>query len=225
MAELTVTIDHLGALGDGVAESPSGRLHIPFTAPGDRARVTATGKGKAQLVEILEPGAARAEPACMHFGRCGGCAIQHLSADFIADWKRQRVVDALARDGLDDVPVDRTLTIPPGTRRRATLAAVRIGKRVLLGFAERASHRLVDLTECPVMRPELVALIPGLRAVLPALLNLGEEADFALTWSEAGIDCVMIRAPNGYPPAIMLIKIGPCAFPMQLVLIAVRRHG
>ena len=40
MAELTVTIGQLGALGDGVAETPRGRLHIPFTAPGDTARVT-----------------------------------------------------------------------------------------------------------------------------------------------------------------------------------------
>jgi 23S rRNA (uracil1939-C5)-methyltransferase len=193
MTEILVTIDHVGALGDGVAEGAGGRLHIPFTVPGDRVRVTPAGKAKAQLAEILEPGPNRITPACSHFGRCGGCAMQHLSADFIADWKRQRVVDALAREGLEDAPVDRTVTIAPGTRRRATLAAIRIGKRVLLGFAERASHRLVDLTECPVMRPDLVALIPALRAVLPALLNPGEEADFALTSSETGIDCVMIR--------------------------------
>ncbi|HTJ64914.1 MAG TPA: class I SAM-dependent RNA methyltransferase [Alphaproteobacteria bacterium] len=194
MTELTVTIDHVGALGDGVAESPGGRLHIPFTAPGDRVRVAMAGKGKAQLVEILEAGPARVAPACSHFGRCGGCAMQHLSADFIADWKRQRVVDALARERLDDVPVDRTITVAAGTRRRATLAATRVGKRVLLGFAERASHRLVDLTECPVMLPELVALIPALRSLLPTLLNPGEEADFALTSSDTGADCVVIRA-------------------------------
>jgi 23S rRNA (uracil1939-C5)-methyltransferase len=194
MADTTVIIEHVGALGDGVAEGPSGRLHIPYTAPGDRVRAAAGGKGKAQLLEVLEPGPARATAPCSHFGRCGGCAMQHLSADFIADWKRQRVVDALAREGFDDILVDRTVTVPPGTRRRATLAAIRIGKRVLLGFAERASHRLVDLAECLVMRPELVALIPALRAALPALLNPGEEADFALTGSETGIDCVMIRA-------------------------------
>lgn len=194
MAELTVTIDHVGALGDGVAESAGGRLHIPFTAPGDRVRAQPAGKGKAQLVEILEPGPARVAPVCTHFGRCGGCAMQHLSADFIADWKRQRVVDALVRERLDDVPVDRTVSVAAGTRRRATLAATRVGKRVLLGFAERASHRLVDLAECPVMRPELVALIPALRTLLPALLNPGEEADFALTSSDTGTDCIMIRA-------------------------------
>jgi 23S rRNA (uracil1939-C5)-methyltransferase len=193
MTELTVTIDHVGGLGDGVAEGPDGRLHVPFTAPGDRVRVLPGAKGKAQLLEVIEPGPARATPPCRHFGRCGGCALQHLTGDFIADWKRQRVVEALSRVGLDDTHVARTIAVPPGTRRRATLAATRVGKRVLLGFAERASHRLVDLTECAVLRRELAALIGLLRAQLPTLLNAGETADFALTATETGIDCVMIR--------------------------------
>jgi 23S rRNA (uracil1939-C5)-methyltransferase len=193
MTELTVTIDHVGALGDGVAEGPDGRLHVPFTAPGDRVRVMPVAKGKAQLLEVLEPGPDRVTPPCRHFGRCGGCALQHLDTDFIADWKRQRIVEALSRAGLEDTYVAQTIAVPPGTRRRATLAATRPGKRALLGFAERGSHRLVDLTECAVLRPELVALIGPLRTQLPILLNAGESADFALTWTETGIDCIMIR--------------------------------
>jgi len=193
MAELTVTIGHLGALGDGVAETPNGRLHIPFTAPGDLARVASKGKDAATLVQLVEPGPDRADPPCRHFGTCGGCAVQHLRADFIAEWKRARVASALARAGLGDVAVNPTIAIPPGTRRRATLAAMRIGKRILLGFAERASHRLVDLQECPVLRPELTRLIAPIRTRLPDLLTAGESADIALTWTETGADLVLIR--------------------------------
>jgi len=193
MAELTVTIGLLGALGDGVAETASGRLHIPFTAPGDRARVSTKGKDAATLAELLEAGPDRTEPPCRHFGTCGGCALQHLRPDFIAAWKRERVISALARAGLGDVAVGPTIAIPPGTRRRATLAATRIGKRVLVGFAERASHRLVDLQECPVLRPELAALIAPIRGRLPELLAAGENADLALTWTESGADLVLIR--------------------------------
>jgi 23S rRNA (uracil1939-C5)-methyltransferase len=193
MTELTVTIGHLGALGDGVAETAGGRLHIPFTASGDRVRVTPKGKDAATLAELLEPGPDRTEAPCRHFGTCGGCALQHLRPDFIAAWKRERIVSALARAGLDDVTVGPTIAIPPGTRRRATLAATRIGKRVLLGFAERSSHRLVDLQECHVLRPELAALIAPIRDQLPELLTAGESADIALTWTESGADLVLIR--------------------------------
>lgn len=193
MTEATVTIDHLGGLGDGVAESPLGRLHIPFTAPGDEARVSLTGRDSAALLELLALSPLRAEPPCEHFGRCGGCALQHLQARFTADWKRSRVIAALARSGLGRTTVGETVSIPPGTRRRATLAASRIGKRVLLGFAERASHRLVDLRECWVLRPELAALIAPMRDRLGLLLNAGETADIALTLTETGVDFVLIR--------------------------------
>ncbi len=193
MTELTLTIAHLGALGDGVAEAASGRLHIPFTAPGDTARVSPKGKDAATLVELLDAGPERADPPCRHFGTCGGCALQHLRPGFIAAWKRERVAAALARAGIEDVTVNPAISIPPGTRRRATLAATRIGKRVLLGFAERASHRLVDLQECLVLRPELTALIAPIRDRLPDLLAAGESADLALTWTESGADLVLIR--------------------------------
>jgi 23S rRNA (uracil1939-C5)-methyltransferase len=190
---MQVTVDHLGALGDGVVVAPAGRLHIPFTAPGDIAEVRVTGKDTAELVTLIEPGPDRAIPPCVHFGICGGCAVQHLTPEFTADWKRGKIVAALNRAGVTNVRVNETVSIPPHTRRRATLAAKRFGNRVRLGFTERASHNLVDLTECWVLVPELVAVIPPLRAALETLLNAGETADIALTLTETGIDMVLIH--------------------------------
>jgi 23S rRNA (uracil1939-C5)-methyltransferase len=192
LAAQNVTIDSLGGLGDGLAETPSGRLHIPFTAPGDRAAVWSKTKDRAELVELLESSPVRTTPACVHFGRCGGCALQHLSQTFIATWKRERVAAALNRAGLT-APVADVISIPARTRRRATLAAKRQRKSVLLGFAERASHQLVDLTECPVLLPALFSIVAPLRAALLSLLDTGESADLAVTVTDSGIDLVLIR--------------------------------
>jgi 23S rRNA (uracil1939-C5)-methyltransferase len=193
MSELTVSIAQLGALGDGIAEGPAGRIHIPFTAPGDLARIALKGKDAGALLEVLTASPERVVPPCGHFGRCGGCALQHIAPAFTADWKRSKVIAALARSGLGQTVVAKTLSVPAATRRRATLAASRIGKRLTLGFAERASHQLVDLRECPVSRPELVALFQPIRERLGVLLNAGETADFSLTWTETGVDLVLIR--------------------------------
>jgi len=193
-ASLTVTVDYLGGLGDGVANTGSGRLHIPFTAPGDEARVVASGKESGKLIELLNAGPDRISPACIHFGSCGGCSLQHLAPSFIAEWKRMRIAAALARAGLGHVVVDALIAVPPCARRRATLAAERFGNRVTLGFTERASHALVDLTECGVLRPELVAILPALRDSLRTLLNNGEAADIGLTLTETGIDLALIRS-------------------------------
>ena len=188
----TVTIDRLGDQGDGIATGPDGRLFVPFTVPGDTVRI-ATKDGKTVMAELLSAGPDRVSPPCRHFGACGGCALQHVSPDFIARWKRDRIVAALAAAGLSDIVVDPTVTIPAGTRRRATLGARRTQAGILLGFAERASHRLIDLAECPVLHPALAILIPSLRALLGKLLDQGETADLALTLTETGIDLTLIR--------------------------------
>lgn len=193
MTTREVSVLRLGSRGDGVAETESGRLHIPFTAPGDLARVAPRGKGAAELVTLLAPGPARVAAPCRHFGRCGGCALQHLDPQFTAAWKRERVVEALAAAGIAGATVVDTVAIPPGARRRATLAAKRSRSRVLLGFAERASHRLVDLVECKVLRPELVGLLPRIRDLLAQILTEGEGADLSLTAAENGIELVLIR--------------------------------
>jgi 23S rRNA (uracil1939-C5)-methyltransferase len=73
------------------------------------------------------------------------------------------------------------------------LAAKRIGRRVVSGFTERASHRLVDVEECWVLRPELVAVLAPLRARLGVLLRNEETADIALTLTGSGIDMLLIR--------------------------------
>lgn len=193
MSETVVTIERLAGLGDGVADRDGARLHVPLAAPGDRVRIGPATKGRAEILEVLEPGPTRRDPPCRHYGRCGGCALQHLDADFIAAWKREIVVAALAREGVRDVSVGPTITIPPGTRRRATLAARRVGRSVVLGFAERRAHRLVDLAECPVLVPALGRLIAPLRQLMLALLVDRDEADIGLTDTETGVDCTIIR--------------------------------
>jgi 23S rRNA (uracil1939-C5)-methyltransferase len=119
--------------------------------------------------------------------------VQHLAPAFIAAWKHDRVAAALARAGVAAGALHPTVSIPQATRRRATLAARRAGKRIILGFTERASHRLVDLEECHVLRPELVALVAPLRAQLSALLKDGETADIAVTATARGVDLLLIR--------------------------------
>jgi 23S rRNA (uracil1939-C5)-methyltransferase len=191
--ERAVTIERLGDLGDGIAETEQGRLHIPFAAPGDVANVAITAKDSARILDLLTAGPDRVTPPCVHFGRCGGCALQHLAPAFTATWKRARIIAALGRVGLGNAPVGETIAIPPNTRRRATLAASRQRDRVLLGFAERGSHRIVDLADCRILHPDLVALIPLLRIALRTLLNDRETADIALTRTGTGVDFTLIR--------------------------------
>jgi 23S rRNA (uracil1939-C5)-methyltransferase len=192
---MDVTVDTIGAQGDGIAHTPAGRLYIPFAAPGDRLRVAPgapRGDGRAAAIEaILAPGPGRIEPVCRHFGDCGGCALQHLAPPAIADVKRALLQAALARRGLRELPVDATVGVPPGTRRRVRFA-FRRGMRGILGFNRRESRLVLNVTECPVVRPEIAALLGPLRALCLALPMLGDGADVQATLLDTGLDLLIV---------------------------------
>jgi len=199
---LDVTIAEIGARGDGIALAEGMRLFVPLTVPGDRVRVRVSdpaGKGdgvRAELLETLESGPGRGDPACRHFGRCGGCTLQHMEDGAYAAWNADLVRGALARVGLGDTPLAPLSRTPPGARRRARFAALKRGKRVWFGFNERQSHRLTDLEECPVLSPRLLALVGPLRALLAGLLPDGGDCDVVASELEGGIDLLLV-GPRG----------------------------
>ena len=196
------TVERLGVHGDGVATVDGQALYIPFAAPGDRLRVqpgAPRGDGReARILDILAPGPDRVVPPCPHFGTCGGCAFQHLASPCVADHKRDLLRRALAQRGLE-IEVAETISIPPGTRRRVSLA-FRRGRTPVLGFNRRASHEVFDLAACPVLHPDLTALIAPLRGALAPLAALGRQADLRLTRTDSGIDLLLVperpRAPD-----------------------------
>lgn len=187
-------ISEIGAKGDGIALTPDGPIYAPFAAPGDLV------DGKTPPRIVFE-GPNRSDPVCTHFGDCGGCALQHLPRNVLADEKRAWLRDALARKGFDTDVVGPLQAVPPGTRRRARLGYVRTAKGMLLGFNARREKRLVDLTECPVMTPELVALIPALRKLISQLRAFGKAGDVQMTASDTGVEIVFFpnrRSDPGY---------------------------
>ena len=169
----------IAAKGDGV--TASGR-HVPGGVPGDM--LLADGS--------LEPGPQHVAPPCRHFALrpaqgCGGCQLQHCDEAALADFITARVVNAAQGQGLEPVQVAPAHLSPPGSRRRASLHAMRVGGAIVLGFREGGSHRVVDLAQCPVLEPRLFALVAPLRRML-ARQNGRIAADIDLTLAEQGVD-------------------------------------
>jgi 23S rRNA (uracil1939-C5)-methyltransferase len=196
-----VVIDRLGAAGDGIAEHAGRRLFVPNALPGERLAVRiGSDRGEGQSASVLQrltESETRVGPSCRHFGRCGGCALQHLAPSAYAGWKRALVIDALSRHGLE-VPVDDVLAVPPGDRRRATFTAIGRKGGAAIGFAEARSRAIVDVLECPVISPILLDLVSPLRAVLSPMLAPGERAQAIATLAASGVDLLLEieRAPD-----------------------------
>lgn len=195
---VTLTIDHVGGQGDGVASYDGDRVYVPLTVAGDvveaRLGERKSDAIRSALERVITPGPGRREPACRHFGICGGCVAQHMDDHAYTEWKLDGLARTLDRAGLGTVPVAPLARVPLGGRRRARFVAIRRADGVVLGFNARQSHQIIDLAACPVTRAEIVALLPALRGVLAAVLAPRETVDVSVTSLDGGLDVCLIGA-------------------------------
>jgi 23S rRNA (uracil1939-C5)-methyltransferase len=174
MAEEIVRI---AARGDGVTATGK---HVPFGVPGDSLLDDGT------LVE----GAHHQMPPCRHFPECGGCRLQHVDDAAYRGYLVSRVRTALAQHGLETEIREAHLS-PPNSRRRASLRALKVGKGAVIGFNAAKSHRIVDMRENHILRPELLDLVAPLRELLGGLLQPRRTAEVQLTLVDQGVDLSM----------------------------------
>jgi len=181
-------IVRIAARGDGVTES--GR-HVPFAVPGDA---------------VLDDGALafgphHQDPPCRHFPECGGCQLQHADDDAYRSYLVSRVETALAQQSLATEILAPHLS-PPNSRRRATLKLLKTAGGVLAGFNAEKSHRIVDMHECHILRPELFALVQPLRVLLDGLWRPKQSGEAQMTLIDGGVDLILRNVSAKELPAL-----------------------
>lgn len=195
---IELTIAEMGARGDGIGAHGGAKIFVPLTLPGERVRVEIEAKRPGgfagRAVAWLDRSAARRDPPCPHFGRCGGCALQHLSDDAYERWKTDRIAAALAQAGVVAPAMAPLARTSPGGRRRAEFAARRQGTHWSIGFHGRDSKTIVALSSCPVLRPELVDLLRPLAELLARLTPRQRSVDIAALSAESGLDLLLTLA-------------------------------
>jgi 23S rRNA (uracil1939-C5)-methyltransferase len=174
----------LDTRGDGVAK---GGATVPGALPGERARVRFAGR-RAELIEVVNESPERAEPYCPWFGRCGGCAAQHMSDALYRDWKRGLVVEALRRAGVE-ARVGPLVDAYGAGRRRATFhARFPHGTPDEVGFMRARSHDIIAIDPCPLFAPAMGGAIEAARALARDLRGLMKPLDISVTATLEGLD-------------------------------------
>lgn len=165
-----VEVTGLGYAGEGVGRLPqeageaAGKTcFIPGALPGERVRATVTEEHRRHVNAVLEsvelPSPDRVAPACPYFGVCGGCALQHLDYRAQLCWKRQLVIDALKHlGGFAEPPVQECVGMgnPAGYRNKVQMPVAwgEAQGAPILGFYQRGTHQVVDISTC-LVQPEL----------------------------------------------------------------------
>ncbi|MBB4438666.1 MULTISPECIES: class I SAM-dependent RNA methyltransferase [Rhizobium] len=192
MSTETVTIEKLGAQGDGIASSAGGPVYVPFSLPGEKVAI-ARVKSQGTIMSITTPSPDRQEPPCRHFGpdgvngTCGGCTLQHMADAPYRAFKRQLVIDALRSKGLTP-EVGEIVPARPGERRRVVFAARKTEKDMLVGFNQAESHHIVAIEECPISSAGIIARLPAIRAIAASLATSAEPFRVAVLETLSGLD-------------------------------------
>jgi 23S rRNA (uracil1939-C5)-methyltransferase len=193
-------IARLGAQGDGVSDTPSGPVFVPYALSGERVQADVHGE-RARLIAVMSPSPDRVAPVCRHFTHCGGCAVQHLRSPAYLAWKREVVIAGFASRGID-APVAPVASVGVGARRRAAFSARRTGRGVVLGFHEAKGVEIVDLQECPVTASAIVRVLPGLRRLVEPLMSRRAPGRVVVTLAANGLDVAVEDVPGDPPPDV-----------------------
>ncbi len=156
---------------------------------------------------ILEPSPARVTPRCPHFGVCGGCSLQHLDAGAQVAVKQRTLEDTLWHLGR----VRARQVLPAihgpawGYRHRARLSVRYVARKggVLVGFHERKSSYVADMTSCAVLPPRISDLLPKLRVLVGSLTIRDRlpQIELAVGEGAAPIDVLVLRILDPLAPA------------------------
>ncbi len=175
-AELEIEFTDLLANGQGVGRALGIVVFCFGPLPGERARVRIESVkpryAVGEMVDLVTLSPKRVQPFCPVFGDCGGCQLQHLAYDAQLKWKRDVVRNALARiGGLTELDVRETIGMsdPRAYRNKMALVVDHHVRPPQLGFYRQRSHDVVPIDACPVVMPEL-------NAVIAALLELRTKA-------------------------------------------------
>ncbi len=184
---ITVTVNDLDPFGQGVARHNGKALFVPGLLPGERGDVTLTEDkrqfARGAVKRRLNDSPERETPPCPHFGVCGGCQQQHASVA-LQQRSKSSALARLMKHEVDDI----IAAEPWGYRRRARLSLNYQPKTQTLemGFRKASASDIVNVVRCPVLTPQLEALVPSLRECLQSLEGVRHLGHVELVLADNG---------------------------------------
>jgi 23S rRNA (uracil1939-C5)-methyltransferase len=206
MQQNTIVIESLDADGRGVGHlqnddgSPGKVIFVEGALPGELVSFQSFRKKPkweaATLTELHSESPLRTKAKCIHFGTCGGCAMQHLEPSAQVAIKQRVLEDNLWHIGkVRSETMMRPIYGPTwGYRYRARLSVRNVKKKgeVLVGFHERKSSFIADMKTCEVLPPHVSAMLVPLRRLVESLTIFEQMPQIELAVGE-GVTALVLR--------------------------------
>lgn len=177
METITLDVTEMAHGGSAIGRAKRGRtVFVSLTIPGEKVRARIVSEknkyAQAELIEVLQPSPERVTPRCQHFGVCGGCHFQHMAYAAQLAAKESVVRDQLARlGGFKSANVQPVVPNPEPYAYQVEMVLSPAGDG-RLGYWSPVKREVIAIEECPISRPELVALLHDVELDLPGLRKL-----------------------------------------------------
>ncbi|NPV88066.1 class I SAM-dependent RNA methyltransferase [Coprothermobacteraceae bacterium] len=172
--EFELTIEDLTPEGVGVARSNGVVFFVRgLVTVGDKVLAEVTRQKKsvteANLISLLTPSPHRTEPRCKHYGKCGGCQLQHADYELQLQWKSRFVLQAMRR--IAKVPLGQVEIVHADKayeyRAKAHFAFVTTEEGLSIGYFD-ASNNWFAIQECPILEPHVLSCAFEVSKILSA---------------------------------------------------------
>ncbi|MFH4854990.1 23S rRNA (uracil(1939)-C(5))-methyltransferase RlmD [Vibrio diabolicus] len=194
-----VQVERLDHHGAGIAYLKKKPLFIDGALPGEEV-VTQLVEEKSKfargkLINILKPSDTRVEPFCPHYHECGGCDLQHLDYDQQLTYKQQTLRQLMRKFSGNDIELDPPLlgdSLAYRRRARVSLFVDKKTRQLHFGFRKKQSKQIAQVTDCPVLAPELNVLLPEVYSALKAFKKPEQLGHVELVLGDNG-PCITLR--------------------------------
>jgi len=172
------TIQSLDYEGRGVTRSAEGKaVFVDGALPGEEVEYSVVRRKKtyeqAEIFKVIRASAQRVTPKCAFFDKCGGCSMQHFDSNAQAAAKQRVLEDAfwhIARLK-PAIIYPAVVGAPWGYRYRARIGVRHVPSKggVLVGFHEKRSSYIADMTSCQILPPHISDMLPQMRRLIAGL--------------------------------------------------------
>lgn len=154
--------------GKGIVRIKGQEVHIPNLIEGETANVEVFRKGRfidANVTGVLEESKYRVTPRCPYFSKCGGCHLQHISAEGQAKFKQDSVIKLMGHYKR----VNQILTMrEPFYYRNKIHSTLDFGQRgkIISGIYEESTHHVIPIEQCIIQDRIADAIIASIRDIM-----------------------------------------------------------
>lgn len=192
---INLFIDKLDKSGVGISLMQNENVClVPYTLPGERVKANIINKFKSKMycsnLEILENSSERSNNTCEHFSKCGGCLLQHWQYENYKQWKFNLIRQPLLKLTPDIKTLD-MISADNYSRRRAKFFLRQDNNSCKLGFKKYKSETLININNCIIIDPEIMAFMSELKNAFNKIFLTNEILIFHVNKLDYGLDILI----------------------------------